>query len=170
MGGPVPPVLSSDLLSLRPLAQAERELVYRLYGDGRITGGYGMAPLRGSALEDKLQQLTGAWAAAGFSQFVITEQATGGQAGLGGIRATSEPAEGEIGYVLLPDFWGRGIASEAIRLWTAWGLGDLGLGRIVADGVENPASVRALEKNGYRTYHQERRGEKELFSLEIFSP
>lgn len=125
-----------------------------------------MNPLTGQALGDKFSQLTGAWAEQGYSQFVITEKSTGQEAGIGGIRPTGAEKEGEIGYVLLPEAWGRGIASEAIRLWTEWGFKNLGLNRIIAQGVENPASIRALEKSGYAAYREEAQDQKKLIYLE----
>lgn len=58
---------------------------------------------------------------------------------------------GEIGYWIGVPFWGRGYATEAVRLVTAFGLGKLGLLRIEAEVLEhNPASGRVLEKAGYR--------------------
>lgn len=126
-------LLRSDLITLRPLNQEDRGLSHSLYGDARVTAGWGMEPLTGAALDNKFYQLIGAWAENGFSQFVIIENHGDKTAGLGGIRPTPTAGEGEIGYVLLPDAWGRGLASEAIRLWTEWGVGELGLSRIIAD-------------------------------------
>jgi ribosomal-protein-alanine N-acetyltransferase len=48
------------------------------------------------------------------------------------------------------EYWGRGIATEAVGAVTQHGFDALGLVRIYAavfDG--NPASVRVLEKNGF---------------------
>ncbi len=56
----------------------------------------------------------------------------------------------EIGYWLGEDYWGRGIATGAVRAMTKWGFDNLGLLRIYAlVFATNPASVRVLEKAGY---------------------
>ena len=56
----------------------------------------------------------------------------------------------EISYHLSSDFWGREIATEAVERVTRFGLDELGLSRIQAlVMVENQASIRVLEKNGY---------------------
>lgn len=57
----------------------------------------------------------------------------------------------EIGYWLGEDFWGRGIATEAVAAFTAYCFRQLGFERIHA-GVFgwNRASIRVLEKCGYR--------------------
>ena len=59
--------------------------------------------------------------------------------------------QGEIGYWIGVPYWGRGYATEAVRLVSAFGRDDLGLRRIVAEVLEgNDASARVLEKAGYR--------------------
>ncbi|MEU7901002.1 GNAT family N-acetyltransferase [Nonomuraea sp. NPDC049152] len=59
--------------------------------------------------------------------------------------------QGEIGYVLHPDFHGKGYAPEASREMLRLGFEELGLHRIVGrlDG-RNTASGRVLEKLGMR--------------------
>jgi RimJ/RimL family protein N-acetyltransferase len=57
--------------------------------------------------------------------------------------------EGELGYVMHPDVWGRGYATEAARLLLRFGFEDLGLEQVVATcDPRNVASARVLEKVG----------------------
>jgi len=57
----------------------------------------------------------------------------------------------EIGYWLGEPFWGRGIASRAVRALTEYAFANFNLLRIYAWVFEwNPASARVLEKAGYR--------------------
>jgi RimJ/RimL family protein N-acetyltransferase len=52
---------------------------------------------------------------------------------------------------VFPEERGRGIASRAMRLAATWGLRELGLRRVVAEAaVDNVASIRAIEKAGFR--------------------
>lgn len=56
----------------------------------------------------------------------------------------------EIGYLLDPDVWGKGIAGEALRLVTDFGFDTLGLHSIYAIiDPENKASAALLLKYGY---------------------
>jgi ribosomal-protein-alanine N-acetyltransferase len=58
---------------------------------------------------------------------------------------------GEIGYELHPEFWGKGLMSEAVAAVVACGHETFGLNRIEAWTVPgNPASDRVLEKTGFR--------------------
>lgn len=55
---------------------------------------------------------------------------------------------GEVGYVLHPDYWGRGIVTEALRAVIDFAFTH-GLNRVEAvHAVENPASGRVMEKAG----------------------
>ena len=54
----------------------------------------------------------------------------------------------EIGYAMCPDIWGRGYATTALKLAIA-DLFELGFEQVVAGAfVENPASLRVMEKAG----------------------
>ena len=56
----------------------------------------------------------------------------------------------EVGYWLGQACWGRGIGTEALRLFTSYAFDELGLLRIFAlPFADNPASIRILEKAGY---------------------
>jgi len=57
--------------------------------------------------------------------------------------------QGEIGYFLHPDVWGRGYATETARLLLGFGFTDLGLHRIFATcDPRNTVSAHVLEKVG----------------------
>ena len=83
--------------------------------------------------------------------FAFAVLADGAVVGSCGIKHLDwEARRGEIGYWIGVPFWGRGYASRAVRLVTAFGFDDLGLRRVVAEVLEgNGASARALEKAGY---------------------
>ena len=56
----------------------------------------------------------------------------------------------ELGYWLGVNYWGRGIATEAIVAVCEWGFGTLDLKRVFAQPyADNLASCRALEKAGF---------------------
>lgn len=56
----------------------------------------------------------------------------------------------ELGYWLGEEYWGRGIATMAVRTLTAWAFTELDIDRIFAYHFAwNPASGRVLEKAGF---------------------
>lgn len=58
--------------------------------------------------------------------------------------------DGEIGYLLLTEYWSRGIMTEAVRLMCAEAFSELDIIRITGlVYAPNLASQRVLEKNGF---------------------
>ena len=65
----------------------------------------------------------------------------------------------EIGYWLGEPFWGRGIATEALRAMTEYAFERFDICRLEAGVFDwNPASARVLEKAGYTLEGRARRG------------
>ncbi|HWK21734.1 MAG TPA: GNAT family protein [Ureibacillus sp.] len=59
--------------------------------------------------------------------------------------------KGEIGYVVHPDYWGMGYATEVAKILIEFGFSQLGLHRISATcDPKNIGSVKVLEKAGLK--------------------
>jgi RimJ/RimL family protein N-acetyltransferase len=72
-----------------------------------------------------------------------------GFAGLGLFESIDGRSEVEIGFRLLPSYWGRGLGTEAAGATRDAGFELLGLGRLIAlIQPENTRSVRVAEKIG----------------------
>ena len=81
-------------------------------------------------------------------------------------------ADVDLGFAFLPRFWARGYAREAASGVLAHAWAALGLTRIVAiTSPDNAASIRLLEKLGFRFERMARASEKEaevrLFALDL---
>ena len=73
-------------------------------------------------------------------------------------RIDLENGAAELGYVLNPDFWGRGYATEVASRVIEFGFEELGLHRIEARFMQgNEASRRVMEKLGmtFEGYHRQ---------------
>jgi [ribosomal protein S5]-alanine N-acetyltransferase len=91
------------------------------------------------------------WEEHGFGIWVLRDPATGGVAGLGVLRHLDVEGadEVELGYALLPAYWGRGLATEIARTCVRLGLDTLALPSLVAITLpENRASQRVMGKAG----------------------
>jgi [ribosomal protein S5]-alanine N-acetyltransferase len=78
----------------------------------------------------------------------VDDQAVGGVGFV--LHPDVERVSAEIGYWLAEPFWGRGIATEALRAVTSYAIENHGLTRIYAVPFAwNVASCRVLEKAGY---------------------
>lgn len=91
------------------------------------------------------------WITHGFGWWAVFERASGDFVGRGGIRRIELEGrdEVEVGYALLPAYWGRGLATELACAGAAAAFDVLGLERLVAITLPaNAASQRVLEKIG----------------------
>jgi RimJ/RimL family protein N-acetyltransferase len=88
-------------------------------------------------------------------------------------RIDRETQTAELGYVVVPEARGRGVATEALRQLTAWALSEPGMFRLeLMISVDNPGSRRVAERCGYvregvlRSVHvkQGRREDTEIWS------
>lgn len=83
--------------------------------------------------------------------FGIIEKSSGRFAGCMGIHPLLEHNRAEVGYWLGAPFWGRGLATSALRLLLKFGFETLKLNRVEAGHFDyNPASGRVMEKAGMR--------------------
>ncbi|MEO6567450.1 MAG: GNAT family N-acetyltransferase [Opitutaceae bacterium] len=68
---------------------------------------------------------------------------------IGSIGLTLDRGKAMFGYVLAKKFWGHGFAAEALASVVEWSLAQPEISRAWAFcDVENPASVRVMEKAG----------------------
>lgn len=152
------PVLRTARLLLRPLAASDAPAVFeyaRLPEVSRWCTWDRHAVLSDSegflawnATLDGLEQIP-SWA--------LESTVDGTLLGTGG-WVWRNPAEGvgEIGYVLRPQSWGKGFATEAVSEILSWGATALGLRRAIARTMlPNAASMRVLEKTGFRRLRTE---------------
>jgi len=92
------------------------------------------------------------YTAGDFFDWAVVERESGRMIGTCGFtRFHCESDSAEIGYVLNPTYWGRGIATEAVGAVIRFGFQKLELNRIEAKFMEgNEASRRVMEKNGMK--------------------
>ena len=90
--------------------------------------------------------------AAGEREGFVVEDEDGRSLGLAvAPRIEREARTAELGYVVLAEERGRGVATEALRLLTDWAFAALDAVRLeLMISVENEASKRVAERCGYR--------------------
>ncbi|MEZ5564023.1 MAG: GNAT family N-acetyltransferase [Gammaproteobacteria bacterium] len=81
--------------------------------------------------------------------YVLTERANPGVL-IGMLEARPSGHTVDIGYVLAPEYWGRGYMPEAVATLAEHALGEAGFFRVQAFcDVQNIPSQRTLEKAGF---------------------
>jgi RimJ/RimL family protein N-acetyltransferase len=147
------PELRTARFTLRRIVPADIGVVFRGLSDPGVIAHYGVSYPTLEAtqrqmdwFEEILAAGTGAW-------WGISEPAPGapliGACGLNDIHA--EHRRGELGYWLLPEWWGRGVATECVGAMLEHSYGPMGLHRVAAEvEVANHASRRLLDRLGFR--------------------
>jgi RimJ/RimL family protein N-acetyltransferase len=104
----------------------------------------------------RILRYAGLWSMLGYGYWAVEERASGKYVGDVGFadfhRELLPPIDGipEAGWVLDPDFYGRGFATEAMRGALAWADANITADRTVCIiAPENIASIRVAEKTGY---------------------
>jgi RimJ/RimL family protein N-acetyltransferase len=87
------------------------------------------------------------YATYGYGRFACVWKETGAVIGFSGVKYVPEIGDTELGYRFLPEFWGKGLATEAGRASIDFARSDLGLTRLVAlVHPDNVASAGVLAK------------------------
>jgi len=87
----------------------------------------------------------------GFGMYLTALKEEGVPIGICGLVKRDFLADVDIGFALLPGFWGQGYAYEAASAVMEHGKGALGLKRLAAiTNPENHSSIRLLEKLGLK--------------------
>ena len=145
-------------LSLRPATPADLDGLCRLNADPEVM----RFILDGSTLDHeqtaaRLLAMREHWQEHGYGIFVLRWRPTDEFVGWAGVATPTflpevMPAV-EIGWRLLHQWWGRGLATEAARDVLRFAFDDIGLDRLLSiRHVDNEASGRVMEKLGFQTY------------------
>jgi RimJ/RimL family protein N-acetyltransferase len=87
----------------------------------------------------------------GYGRWATVYKPSGKVIGFAGLKYLEDVKEVDLGYRFFKEYWGQGIATESSRAIVAYGFDRLRLARIVAfANIENKASIRVLEKVGFR--------------------
>lgn len=96
----------------------------------------------------------------GIGRWAIIDKQTNEFIGWAGLKLVTEQTNGHInfydlGYRLIPKYWGKGIASEVSLQWVNYAFNQLDIQNLYAMADSNNiASCRVLEKTGFRCSEQ----------------
>ncbi len=112
-----------------------------------------------STLEEAKECVTNIWLSDyekyGYGRFAVWYKPANKVIGFAGLKYLPEFGETDIGYRILPEYWGKGITTEMALPLMQYGFEVLGLKRIIGiTMLENHASARVLQKCGLKFYQQ----------------
>lgn len=142
--------IATNRLILRPLRREDFEPYARIMGAREV--GYWFPKGDGYTREESEKSLNAIlkhWDKHDFGIWGIVDKANGALIGRCGLNMIDETSEVEVDFVLAPNSWGRGYATEAAKAALAYGFQKLKLQNIIGLAKpENTASRRVIEKIG----------------------
>lgn len=154
------PTLHTERLSLRPMHPIDAEDMFDYAKREDVTEYLLWSPHPNvSYTRDYLNYIQSRYSLGDFFDWAIIDKDSRRMIGTCGFtRINTDNDAGEIGYVLNPDFWGKGYAVEAARRVIEFGFEELSLHRIEARFMQgNERSLRVMEKLGmqFEGYHKD---------------
>jgi ribosomal-protein-alanine N-acetyltransferase len=149
---PATPVLETERLILRPISNDDLAATHRVFDDPAVRR-Y-LWDDRPVSLEDTasvVQASARDFSERGVGLFGVRLRGAEELVGLCGLRWEDGIGDMEIIYCLLPELWGRGLATEAAEACLRFAFEEARLERVMAGADEpNAASLRIIEKLGMR--------------------
>jgi RimJ/RimL family protein N-acetyltransferase len=147
------PELETERLSLRRFTLEDAAFALKLVNEPAFIANVGDKGVR--SLDDARRYLAegpiAMYERHGYGLWHAALRETGAAVGMCGLLKRDILPDVDVGYAYLPEFRGRGLASEAARAVLRHGERKFGLRRVIAVVAEgNQASIRVLEKIGLR--------------------
>ena len=148
-------IIETERLILRPFNMDDAEAVYEFNSNTEVikyTGGELL-----NSLERAKEIINDVWYSDyekyGYGRYAVVHKADNKVIGFSGLKYLPEFDETDIGYRFLPEYWGKGIGTEASKPFIKYGFEDLRLKRIIGIAMpENIGSCKILEKIGLKFY------------------
>ena len=134
----------------RRLVANDIDFVAGVWNDERVAPTIG-GPRGPKLLSERIARWDRHWVARGFGATLFYERTTGRPIGWGGLQHATIGVDEclTVGYVIAPDAWGNGFATEIAAASVEHAFSVLGVGELHASVLStNLASRRVLEKVG----------------------
>ena len=147
--------IETERLLLRPFVTRDLDVLHRLQSLPEVVRYLLWGPRShaevAAVLEERIRQTR---IAAEGDKLILAVTLREGSALIGDVNLqwlSAEHRQGEIGFVLLPEYHCKGYGREAAMVLLALGFGELGLHRIIGrSDARNAASARLMERLGMR--------------------
>lgn len=147
------PILESDCIRLRGIEDNDIESLYKLFSNPQVMRYWSRGPMTTSqeAL-DYANSIVEGFTKRTLLNWIVADLETDQMIGTCTLyEINPQHARAGLGYALMPEYWGKGLASEAASLAISYGFLELGLHRIEADTEPNNLrSNKVLERFGFK--------------------
>lgn len=167
-------VISSERFELRPVTDSDIQFIHAGLSDPKVTKYYAV---HFDTLEETEEQMewyrnireegSGFW-------WCIEDLEKGRLVGAGGYNDIDiQEAKAEIGFWVLPEFWGQGIMRICFPLIIDFGIHEMGISRIEGYVESNNSACKSALRNTdfkfERTFEEFDSRKQELLSLDLYA-
>jgi [ribosomal protein S5]-alanine N-acetyltransferase len=158
-------IFQTERLHVRHLLAGDADAMYAVYGDAEAMRWVGDGePLPREECVRWVEVTHANYARRGYGMSALVEKQSNEVIGFCGIVHPGGQPEAEIKYALRREFWGCGLATEAVTAMLRYGAREFGLREVIATVYpENVASHRVLLKAGMQS-GESRRNEDGTFT------
>ena len=149
------PIITERLI-LRKLTEDDVDNIFLLDSNPDVMKYVGVPPVASKAESEKMvENILGQYDKNGTGRLAVIEKATNKFIGWSGIKLLTNEVNGlknvyELGYRFLPEFWGKGYATESAKASLELGFNQLNAEKIYAYAdIENQSSNSILTKLGF---------------------
>lgn len=148
--------VETDRFYLRDITEGDAAHLYRLDSDPRVHTYLGNKTVKNvHEIFIMIRRIQRQYEEHGIGRWAVIQKDSGQFLGWAGLKKVTETVNGysnyyDLGYRLLPEYWGQGVASECASASLVYGFSSLSLQIIYAAAhTENAASGRILLRNGF---------------------
>ena len=168
------PEFKTERLTIRKILPSDQQKIFEGLSDPLVIKYYGVSFSSLNAVKEQMDWYEGLWTTKTGIWWAICNEDNSeflGACGLNNLLRIHNKAE--LGFWLLPRYWGKGIIQEVVEIVEEYAFNDLQLHRIEAFvEVENDNSKKVLRKMNYRyegTMVEVEKKNGEYISLDIFA-
>ncbi len=149
------PRIETERLILRAHSTEDFKDCASLWGSPDVTRFIGGSPRPPQDAWFRILRYAGHWTLLGYGFWAIIDKANGAFLGEGGFSdfrrgVATLDAVPEMGWALMPNAWGRGIAKEAVAAFAAWGDANFDVTETACIiSPDNYASIRVANYIGF---------------------
>lgn len=144
--------IETPRLILREIIAADVDRIFLLDSNAEVMKYIGIKPVKtvGESVET-IKKIQKQYVENGIARWAVIEKESGLLIGWSGLKLLTEPLNGfknvyELGYRFLPEFWGKGYATESAESVLEFGFSTLNLDIIYAcTDIENLNSAKILK-------------------------
>jgi len=143
--------IETERLTLRPFEVGDLGIILGIYGDDEIMRYMPYEIMDEDAAAAHLEKIVRAWDERPQTDYEMAIVLGGAGIGRAHILRHYDSDSAEVGWLIFPEYQGRGFATEITRALVDYCFDELGVRRVTAlCNPTNVASCRVLEKCGFR--------------------